>query len=190
MQRANTLFMDMLVLDRTYPGVIQDTLDGNADFNNLSFQIAFADKIPSKPYPVEPISLLEAIQMRIDFERDDIERKLHIRMEKEENPECRKDKDKEKPRGMYYGHEDKMSKAQGQRFQGGCSKCGHLITNEDIDKHFDIKNKSEVNDAVRAFLKAQNDHTKEESAVSSYAIKFITYILYLNSLSQKVLGSH
>lgn len=165
MQRANTLFMEMLVLDRTYPGVIQETLDGHADFNDLSFQIAFAGKIPSKPCPMEPISLLEAIQMRIDYERDEIERKIHIH-EEEEKPECRKDKDKEKPRGMYYAHEDKMNKASSHRSHAGCSKCGHAITDEDIDRHFAMKNKSEVNTAVRAFIKAQNNHKNEESLVS------------------------
>lgn len=184
MQRANTLFMEMLVLDRSYPGVIQDTLDGKADFNDLSFQIAYSGKIPDKPFPVEPISLLEAIQMRIDYERDDIVRNLRIRLEEE--PECRndKDKDKEKPRGMYYANEDKMTKSYGNRFHGGCNKCGYQATHEDIEKHFAMKHKSEVNDAVRAFLLAQNEYTREESAVSSYTIKFIAYILYLNSISK------
>lgn len=187
MQRANTLFMEMLVLDRTYPGVIQETLDGQADFNDLSFQIAFAGKIPSKPCPMEPISLLEAIQMRIDYERDEIERKMHNDIEEEEKPECRKDKEKEKPRGMYYAHEDKMSKAPSHRSHAGCSKCGHMITDEDIDRHFAMKNKSEVNTAVRAFIKAQNNHKNEESLVSSCTIKFIAYI---SILSLEVRGQH
>lgn len=209
-ERANSLFMEMLVLDRSCPGVIQESLNGRADFNELSFQISFAGKIPSQPYPVEPITLLEAIKLRLDYEHDDIERKCRDSgheefkhrnesgRERDKDKDRDRDRDKEKDRdrykdrdrdkdrdkdkkegkqGMYYYNEEKR---QGREFEktdltfsrrsvAGCNTTP--ITIEDIDRHFLVKNKSEVNDAVCAYLKAKTEVAADEgSSVSGFTI--------------------
>ncbi|XP_017018388.1 myb-like protein AA isoform X2 [Drosophila kikkawai] len=109
-ERTQAEFMDALVKDRSCPGVIQSTLNGNEDFNQFAFDIAFAGPVPSKPFPVDPITMLEAIKLRIDYEREEI-RRNHRPM-----------------------------------------------TTEDIESHFLNKIKSEVNEGVAAFLKAESQY--------------------------------
>ncbi|XP_020809555.1 uncharacterized protein LOC110185178 [Drosophila serrata] len=109
-ERTQAEFMDALVKDRTSPGAIQATLNGNENFNEFAFDIAFPGSIPAKPFPVDPITMLEAIKLRIDYERERI-RRIH-----------------------------------------------RPITTEDIESHFSEKNKTEVNESVAAFLKAESEY--------------------------------
>ncbi|KAH8266229.1 hypothetical protein KR038_011807, partial [Drosophila bunnanda] len=73
-ERTQAEFMEALVKDRSCPGAIQATLNGNENFNEFAFDIAFTGPIPAKPFPVDPITMLEAIKLRIDYEREEIRR--------------------------------------------------------------------------------------------------------------------
>lgn len=74
--RTQAEFVDALVKDRSCPGVIQASLNGTDNFNEFAFDIAFAGSIPAKPIPVDPISMLEAIKLRIDYERGEIRKRV------------------------------------------------------------------------------------------------------------------
>ncbi|KRF99201.1 uncharacterized protein Dwil_GK12305 [Drosophila willistoni] len=138
-QRTKSLFFDILVKDHTCPGVIQETLDGKEDFNAYAFEIAFCGNVPNKPKPIDPISIIEAIKLRIDYERTEI-RKNH-------SANTSTNSDLEKP------HKDQ---SRDRRLPRRRRRSG--VTEEDIDNHFAGKNKSEVNDAVCAFLQAEAEY--------------------------------
>ncbi|KAH8234993.1 hypothetical protein KR032_007445 [Drosophila birchii] len=121
-ERTHTEFMEALVKDRGCPGFIQSTLNGNENFNEFAFDIAFPGPIPAKPFPVDPITLVEAIKLRIDYEREEIRRNYRP------------------------------------------------IATENIDTHFFDKNKTEVNEAVSAFLKAESQYKVNKEPVSGVHI--------------------
>ncbi|TDG53070.1 hypothetical protein AWZ03_000613 [Drosophila navojoa] len=139
-QRTNTLFFNALVMDQTCPGIIQNSLNDREDFNDYAFDIAFAGNIPDKPYPIDPITMIEAIKMRIDYEREEIRKKC---------PYYDPDDDSKKDKAKYY---------TGQRRKGSSSKNVPYNT---INRHFCSKNRSEVNDGVLAFLKAEDGYLSE-----------------------------
>ncbi|XP_017072134.1 uncharacterized protein LOC108108562 [Drosophila eugracilis] len=131
-ERIQNDFHETLVKDRFCPGIIQASLDGRENFNQYAQEIAFAGPIPEKPFPVDPITMIEAIKLRIDYERKEI----------------RKEKDKAEERDKDTKNHSKDAKSRRSR---------PTIVN-DIDVHFNSKNKSEVNEGVAAFLKAENDY--------------------------------
>ncbi|XP_017487827.1 PREDICTED: uncharacterized protein LOC108376153, partial [Rhagoletis zephyria] len=68
--RMRKLQLENLVKDQYCPGAIQSTIDCEEDFNELSFRLVFGcNPPPCTLPPVEPISLLEALCMRIELER-------------------------------------------------------------------------------------------------------------------------
>nr|XP_036671499.1 uncharacterized protein LOC108010496 isoform X1 [Drosophila suzukii] len=131
-ERIQNEFHETLVKDRFCPGIIQASLDGRENFNEYAREIAFAGPVPAKPVPVDPITMIEAIKLRIDYERKEI----------------RKEKDSA-------GQQDRDLKNQ---TRDGKSRRSRPITNEDIENHFDNKNNSEVNEGVAAFLKAETEY--------------------------------
>ncbi|XP_070071164.1 uncharacterized protein [Drosophila takahashii] len=131
-ERIQNEFHETLVKDRFCPGIIQASLDGRENFNEYAREIAFAGPVPEKPFPVDPITMVEAIKLRIDYERKEI----------------RKETDKTADR-------DRESKNQSK---DGKSRRNRPIINEDIDNHFEGMNKSEVNEGVAAFLKAETEY--------------------------------
>ncbi|XP_023033812.1 probable basic-leucine zipper transcription factor Q [Drosophila willistoni] len=157
-QRTKSLFFDILVKDHTCPGVIQETLDGKEDFNAYAFEIAFCGNVPNKPKPIDPISIIEAIKLRIDYERTEI-RKNHSANTSTnsdlEKPHKDQSRDRRLPRTPSQQSRDRSGRApsegKGRRRRSG-------VTEEDIDNHFAGKNKSEVNDAVCAFLQAEAEY--------------------------------
>ncbi|XP_041563959.1 uncharacterized protein LOC108135621 isoform X2 [Drosophila elegans] len=128
-ERIQDEFHETLVKDRFCPGIIQDSLNGRENFNQYAREIAFAGPIPSKPLPVDPITMIEAIKLRIDYERKEI-RKVRAQVEERESE---------------LKHQSRDGKLWRPR----------PIIPEDIDQHFCNKNKSEVNEGVAAFLKAE-----------------------------------
>ncbi|KPU78607.1 uncharacterized protein Dana_GF10548 [Drosophila ananassae] len=130
-ERTKTDFLQYLVKDSFCPGTIQESLNGQGNFNEHAFEISFAGSVPSKPYPVDPITMLEAIKMRIDIERDEV----------------RKAKQKEWER--QHGTREKT--------KDGKPKHAGPIQLDDIDAYFEAQNHSEVNDGVAAFLKAETE---------------------------------
>ncbi|XP_043647630.1 uncharacterized protein LOC122616289 [Drosophila teissieri] len=133
-ERIQNEFHETLVKDRFCPGIIQASLDGSEDFNEYSREIAFAGPVPEQPYPVDPITMIEAIKLRIDHERKEI----------------RKKKDR---------NEERNGDLINQSKEGRSSRRRPTIT-EDIDVHFKPKNRSEVNEGVAAFLKAETEYQK------------------------------
>ncbi|KAH8368624.1 hypothetical protein KR084_001958 [Drosophila pseudotakahashii] len=131
-ERIQNEFHETLVKDRFCPGIIQASLDGRENFNEYAREIAFAGPVPEKPFPVDPITMIEAIKLRIDYERKEI----------------RKENDRTADR-------DRESKYQSK---DGKSRRNRPIINEDIDNHFEAKNRSEVNEGVAAFLKAETEY--------------------------------
>ncbi|XP_052844150.1 uncharacterized protein LOC128257249 isoform X3 [Drosophila gunungcola] len=130
-ERIQDEFHETLVKDRFCPGIIQDSLNGRENFNQYAREIAFAGPIPSKPLPVDPITMIEAIKLRIDYERKEI-RKERAQVEERERELKQQSRDR------------KLWRAR-------------PIMSEDIDQHFRNKNKSEVNEGVAAFLKAETE---------------------------------
>ncbi|XP_032290534.1 PDZ and LIM domain protein Zasp isoform X2 [Drosophila virilis] len=177
-QRTNTLFFNALVMDQSCPGIIQSSLDGVEDFNAYAFDIAFAGSIPEKPYPIDPITMLEAIKLRIDYEREEIRKRCPSDAKMNAKEKSKRDadsdnlsdsskdglrkskgKDKEKEKGRYYSGTTiwkKQKKAGDTKSTSGKTSMSREIS--DIDRHFASKNKSEVNDGVLAFLKAENSY--------------------------------
>ncbi|XP_068148729.1 uncharacterized protein [Drosophila tropicalis] len=158
-QRTKSLFFDVLVKDHTCPGVMQETLDGKEDFNAYAFEIAFSGNVPNKPEPIDPISILEALKLRIDYERTEI-RKNHsantsANSSDLEKPPKDQSKDHKLPRTQGQSSRDRSRRApsegKGRRRRSG-------VTEEDIDSHFASKNKSELNNAVCAFLQAEAEY--------------------------------
>ncbi|XP_044312618.1 uncharacterized protein LOC108046718 isoform X2 [Drosophila rhopaloa] len=131
-ERIQDEFHETLVKDRFCPGIIQDSLDGRENFNEYAREIAFAGPVPAKPFPVDPITMIEAIKLRIDYERREI----------------RKEKDLIEGRERDLRHQSRDGKSRRSR----------PIIDEDIDLHFSNKNKSEVNEGVAAFLKAETEY--------------------------------
>ncbi|XP_039964149.1 uncharacterized protein LOC120777083 [Bactrocera tryoni] len=61
---------EQLVRDQTCPGAIQSTIDGSVDFNALAFNIFFGEqRLPDCLPRIEPITLLEAFFIRVNYER-------------------------------------------------------------------------------------------------------------------------
>ncbi|XP_039230812.1 uncharacterized protein LOC6534290 isoform X1 [Drosophila yakuba] len=146
-ERIQNEFHETLVKDRFCPGIIQASLDGSEDFNEYSREIAFAGPVPEQPYPVDPITMIEAIKLRIDHERKEIRKK-----KEERNVDLRY-----------------------QSKEGRSSRRRPTIT-EDIDIHFHSKNRSEVNEGVAAFLKAETEYHKtsvgRDSAFDAHINRF------------------
>lgn len=132
-------------MDQTCPGIIQNSLNDREDFNDYAFDIAFAGNIPDKPHPIDPITMIEAIQMRIDYEREEIRKKCPL-YDPDDKDEFRKGKSK------YY---------TGQRKRGSGSEKSRYYPYNTINRHFCSKNRSEVNDGVLAFLKAEDAYLSE-----------------------------
>nr|XP_043066688.1 uncharacterized protein LOC108128402 [Drosophila bipectinata] len=128
-ERTQDDFVQYLVKDSFCPGTIQESLNGQGNFNEHAFEISFAGEIPTKPYPVDPISMLEAIKMRIDIEREEIQKAKQKEWERKHGP---REKTKD----------------------GKPKQVGPLHLN-DIDDYFETRNHSEVNDGVAAFLRAE-----------------------------------
>ncbi|XP_032586710.1 probable basic-leucine zipper transcription factor Q isoform X2 [Drosophila mojavensis] len=154
-QRTNTLFFNALVMDQTCPGIIQNSLNDREDFNDYAFDIAFAGNIPDKPYPIDPITMIEAIKMRIDYEREEIRKKCPFY-----DPDDKDDSKKGKSK--YY---------TGQRRKGSSSDKSKNFPYNTINRHFCSKNRSEVNDGVLAFLKAEDGYLSEpdKSALTRFS---------------------
>ncbi|KAL7733354.1 hypothetical protein ACLKA6_004848 [Drosophila palustris] len=167
--RAQAVFFENLVMDRTCPGVIQDSLDGRDNFNEYAFQIAFGDKVPNEPHPIDPMTMLEAIKMRIDYEREEIHKKCPtVRDESDRSSRRNKNKnsrlDNSRDRSRRSAERDKdsyyyKSKEAKKRRGSTTELTAQELMSEDIDRHFSTKNKSEVNDSILAFLKAENDYS-------------------------------
>ncbi|XP_017493859.1 PREDICTED: uncharacterized protein LOC108381974 [Rhagoletis zephyria] len=61
---------ESLVKDQYCPGAIQATIDGHVNFNALAYDIVFGDfRLPDCLPHLDPISLLEAFFIRINYER-------------------------------------------------------------------------------------------------------------------------
>ncbi|XP_050741741.1 uncharacterized protein LOC108027971 isoform X2 [Drosophila biarmipes] len=140
-ERIQNEFLETLVKDRFCPGILQASLDEREDFNQYAREIAFAGPVPAKPVPVDPITMIEAIKLRIDYERKEI----------------RKEKDSAVER-------DRDLKNQSR---DGRPRRTRPITNEDIEIHFDNKNNSEVNEGVAAFLKAEIEYRNTNMGTDS-----------------------
>ncbi|XP_026833057.1 uncharacterized protein LOC6546279 isoform X3 [Drosophila erecta] len=149
-ERIQKEFHETLVKDRFCPGIIQASLDGTEDFNEYSREIAFAGPVPEEPYPVDPITMIEAIKLRIDHDREEIRKK--------------KDLNEERSRDLR-----NESKA-------GRSRRPRPTIIEDIDIYFNPKAKSEVNGGVAAFLKAETEYHKtsvgKDSAFDAHINRF------------------
>ncbi|XP_062136200.1 putative mediator of RNA polymerase II transcription subunit 26 isoform X1 [Drosophila sulfurigaster albostrigata] len=171
--RAETLFFESLVLDSNCPGVIQSSLSGKDNFNDHAFQIAFGDQVPNEPKPVDPITMLEAIKLRIDHERAEIHKKCRVeRVESELDLRQRKHKDnrheehskrsaRSDSESYYYKDKNAKKKRRGQQ-----EITPQELLSEDIDRHFRCKHKSDVNDGIYAFLKAENDYSSSAGHAS------------------------
>ncbi|XP_055842267.1 uncharacterized protein LOC129909241 [Episyrphus balteatus] len=75
----NPLF-ETMVKDNYFPGMIVDSVNGQIDFNKIAFDAVFhCENIPSEiEQDMVPMSLLEAFDLRIKYEkdlRDDLERR-------------------------------------------------------------------------------------------------------------------
>ncbi|EDW05054.1 GH18005 [Drosophila grimshawi] len=145
-QRTNTLFLETLVLDQSCPGLIQETLSGLKDFNKYAFDIAFGDTIPDKPHPVDPISLLEAIQLRIDHERKEISKRCPENLTIADGGSD--------STTSVRGNRSKKSVHSGKNFRDKNDEGKSQLMNS-INQHFSSKNKSEVNEGIHAFLTAE-----------------------------------
>ncbi|XP_017059025.1 uncharacterized protein LOC108099882 [Drosophila ficusphila] len=159
-ERIQNDFLETLVKDRFCPGVIQASLDGREDFNVYAREISFAGAIPNKPIPVDPITMIEAIKLRIDYERKKIL------------------KEKVEPRSR-----EKDSK---NRSNDGKSRRPRPVTNEDIDSHFGSKNRSEVNEGVAAFLKAETEYRNNFLGADTFDAHIHSYESHLVDESIKV----
>ncbi|XP_034659576.1 mediator of RNA polymerase II transcription subunit 15 isoform X2 [Drosophila subobscura] len=71
-QRTRDLYFEAMVKESCCNDVIQRTLNGRENFNERSYVIAFAGQLPQKLGLVDPLTLLEAIKMRIEYERGEI----------------------------------------------------------------------------------------------------------------------
>lgn len=201
-QRTNTLFFNALVMDQGCPGIIQSSLDGVEDFNAYAFDIAFAGSIPEKPYPIDPITMLEAIKLRIDYEREEIRKRCPPNAKMNAKEKFKRDadsdslsdsskdglrkskgKDREKEKGRYYSGSTiwkKQKKAGDTKSSSGKTSMPREIS--DIDRHFASKNKSEVNDGVLAFLKAENSYKNGPTPTVSFfnnTLSISVYDLYI-----------
>ncbi|XP_030081423.1 formin-J [Drosophila hydei] len=166
-QRTNALFFNALVMDQTCPGIIQNSLNGREDFNEYAFDIAFAGKIPDEPYPIDPITMIEAIQIRIDHEREEIRKKCPFydtyrrrRSDLDTVSETSNDEGK-KPKQKYYSSQKSQRGASSDKSKHVSSSQKGLPFSADydnIDRHFCSKNISEVNNGVLAFLKAEQSY--------------------------------
>ncbi|XP_054736284.1 uncharacterized protein LOC129243148 isoform X1 [Anastrepha obliqua] len=68
--RMRKLQLENLVKDQYCPGAIQSTIDCEEDFNEMSFRLVFGcAPVPCTRPTVEPISLMEALCMRVELER-------------------------------------------------------------------------------------------------------------------------
>ncbi|XP_011186980.2 uncharacterized protein LOC105214959 isoform X2 [Zeugodacus cucurbitae] len=66
---------EQLVRDQNCPGAIQSTIDGSVDFNALAFNIFFGEqRLPDCLPRIEPITLLEAFFIRVNYERCQIKK--------------------------------------------------------------------------------------------------------------------
>lgn len=154
-------------MDQTCPGIIQNSLNGREDFNEYAFDIAFAGKIPDEPYPIDPITMIEAIQIRIDHEREEIRKKCPFydtyrrrRSDLDTVSETSNDEGK-KPKQKYYSSQKSQRGASSDKSKHVSSSQKGLPFSADydnIDRHFCSKNISEVNNGVLAFLKAEQSY--------------------------------
>lgn len=149
-ERIQNEYHETFVNDPYCPGVIQASLDGSENFNEYSREIAFAGPIPEKPYPVDPVTMIEAIKLRIDHERKE------IRKEKNRSEE---------------GNRDLRNQSKERR-----SRRPRTTISEEIDSHFSPKIKSEVNRSVAAFLKAETEYRTSFERVST--IIFCVYKMH------------
>lgn len=149
-ERIQNEYHKTFVNDPYCPGVIQASLDGSENFNEYSREIAFAGPIPEKPYPVDPVTMIEAIKLRIDHERKE------IRKEKNRSEE---------------GNRDLRNQSKERR-----SRRPRTTISGEIDSHFSPKIKSEVNRSVAAFLKAETEYHTSFERVST--IIFCVYKIH------------
>ncbi|ALC42890.1 maker632 [Drosophila busckii] len=213
-QRTRALFFDQLVQDHYCPGVIQATLNGDDDFNEYAFQIAFAGVVPDKPEPIDPMTMLEAIKQRIDHERNKIldncaqvapappppppqpQRRDQEQQRREQQQQRREQqrqrREQEQQRRAMTAKESSKEKSKRDNtsenteyyFSSTPSKSKSRKKNEtfyvsnneqprstsgaanyscrDMDDYFDSKPNTEVNEAVHAFLKAEQGYRYEK----------------------------
>lgn len=166
---TQTVFFNTMVLDNNCPGIIQQSLNGRENFNEYAFKIAFGNNIPNEPRPIDPMTMLEAIKNRIDYEREEIHKKCPISQDESEgssrrhkNRDSRHDSNRdrstmsiERDKDFYY-YKNKDAK---KRRRAQTDTTAQELMREDIDRHFSTKNKSDVNDSISAFLKAENDYS-------------------------------
>ncbi|CAD7004414.1 unnamed protein product [Ceratitis capitata] len=82
---------EQLVKDQDCPGAIQSTIDGLGDFNVWAYDIFFGNhRLPDCLPRIEPITLLEAFHMRINYERCQMEK-----LEKQTYAKDRQDNDED-----------------------------------------------------------------------------------------------
>ncbi|XP_033158407.1 uncharacterized protein LOC117139861 isoform X2 [Drosophila mauritiana] len=170
-ERIQNEFHETFVNDLYCPGVIQASLDGSENFNEYSREIAFAGPVPEKPYPVDPITMIEAIKLRIDHERTEI----------------RKEKDRNEGANRDLRNQSKERRSRRPR----------TTFIEDIDSHFSPKIKSEVNRSVAAYLKAEIEYhssMERDSAFDAHINRFETNLfderIKVHSYSATTTPSH
>jgi len=174
-----------LVLDNNCPGIIQQSLNGRENFNQLAFKIAFGDKIPNEPHPIDPMTMLEAIKRRIDYEREEIHKKCPIPKDESEHSSSRHNsRDSNRARSTTSIERDKdfyyyKNKDATKRKRSQAETTAQELRRENIDRHFSTKNKTDVNDSIYAFLKAENGYSTSSGHSVSFFISL--YILCFNN---------
>ncbi|XP_033252608.1 uncharacterized protein LOC117191994 isoform X2 [Drosophila miranda] len=155
--RTRAVFFRAMVKENCCNDVIEQTLNGSENFNEYAFQIAFAGLIPEKLGCVDPITMLEAIKLRIDYEWKEIRNNY----EKKENLTKTETYARDRSRDRYKDHSKDRSKDRCKDINDGSSSQEtqqQVIPNEDIKDHFMPKNQYEVNQGICSYLKAENEY--------------------------------